>query len=309
MRPSRRLALLLPLGLFAAGCADMQQETPKPAGQFAALLEASDPAVDTSVAVMDSFERRATREERAVGFALGRTVAAPRRPGTGGPSAAEAAGEVISPAFTALGDYAHVLGEAATGAAPEPRPSVGGEALAQAVTRALPTTSATVPPAVRDGGIAAIAGLSNLAESAGTRGRVSAQALAREAEPQVLAVTALLRAVIGMQPGEGTRGAIAARRDQMEAAHLRLMEAARRDSGLGVAGRYALFHQVAALRDQDPLPGTLAALIDLLNALDAAQTAIAAGDPMAEAKVGAFDAALSRLMTLTGQEPAPAAPE
>jgi hypothetical protein len=292
MRLPRRLALLLPLAL-AAGCAGTGTPAP-PALRFATALEASDPAVDTSIATMDAFERRALREERAVAFALGRAPGAPvvLPPG---PGAAEAAGGVLAPAFTALGDYAHVLGQVAGGESPDPRPSPGGQVLAQAVAQALPATSARLAPPVREAGLAGVAALAELAPGAARRRPASAQALAREAAPHLDAVVTLLQGVIGPAQGEATRGAIRARRDAMEGAHARLLEAARRDPGLGAAGRYALFHQVAALRDQDPLPGTLASIVTLLGTMREAHAAIAAGDPSAEAKVAAFEAALAPL--------------
>ncbi len=297
----------MPLVLAVAGCAGTERDAASPAARFAASLEASDPAVDAAITVMDGFERRAQREERAVAFALGRMPPAPA-PG-GAPGAAEAAGEVIAPAFTALGDYAHVLGQVASGHAAEPRPTVGGEVLSQGVAQALPRVSATIPPAVREAGIAGIAALPAIAERAGGRGAGAAQALAREAAPHVSAVTALLVAVIGPQQGTATRGAVRARREAMEAAHARLLEASRRDPGLGASGRYALYHQVAALRDQDPLPGSFTAIVTLLGAIEEAHAAIVAGDPAAETKVAGLEAALARLMTLTGQDHAEPATE
>ncbi|MBY0331617.1 MAG: hypothetical protein K2X49_13220, partial [Acetobacteraceae bacterium] len=162
----RRPFLLLPLALGAAACAPLGRDAAElaasPAARFAVALEASDPVADAGVAMMDDFERRALREERAVAFAIGRVPAVPQ-PDLPGPGAAEAAGEVIGPAFTALGDYAHVLGQAATGAAIEARPSVGGDVLAQAVAQALPATRASVPPEVREAGLAGVAALARLA--------------------------------------------------------------------------------------------------------------------------------------------------
>lgn len=308
MRQPRRLALLLPLALGAAACASFGRDgaelAASPAARFAAALEASDPVADAGVAMMDDFERRALREERAVAFAIGRAPAAPQT-ALPGPGAAEAAGEVIGPAFTALGDYAHVLGQAATGTVLEARPSVGGEVLAQAVAQALPATQASVPPALREAGVAGVAALARLAQRVdGRRSGPSAQDLAREAQPHLQAVGALLIAVIGRETGQATRGAIQARRAAMEAAHARLLEAARRDGGLGAGGRYALFHQIAAIRDGDPLPGTMAAIVTLLSAMEEAHVAIAAGDATAEAKVAGFEAALAALSALTGQDAA-----
>lgn len=309
MRPTRRLALLLPAILFASGCASFGQapgEAP-PAARFATVLEASDPTVDAGVRMMDSFERRATREERAVAFALGRGGAAVVDPTFPGAGAAEAAGQVIAPAFTALGDYAHVLGQAAGGVRLEARPSPGPEVLVQAVDQALPAVKSPVPPPVRQAGLAGIGALARMAQQMDGQRAPSAQAMAAEAQPHLAATTALLRTVIGARTGEATRGAIRARRTAMEQAHARLLEAARSDRGLTTVGRYTLFHQVAALRDSDPLPGTLSAIVALLDAMEAAHAAIAAGDTAGtEEKLSAFEATLARMQTITGQDEQPA---
>ncbi len=304
MRQPRRILLALPL-LLGAGCAafdrDAAERAASPAARFGVALEAADPAVDAGIALMDDFERRAAREERAVAFALGSAGAARTVPG---PGAAEAAGEVLAPAFTALGDYAHVLAQAATGATVEARPSPGGPVLAQAVGQALAGTALPIAPAMREAGLTGVAALAAMAPGAEARRRPDATALAREAGPHLAAVSALLKAVIGPQQGQATRGVIQARRAAMDAAHARLLEASRRDPALGAAGRYALFHQVAALRDQDPLPGTLAGIVALLSAMEEAHAAIAAGGAEAEAKVTAFEGALARLSALTGQDQA-----
>lgn len=306
MRHPRRILLALPL-ILGAGCTafdrDAAERAASPSARFGVALEAADPAVDAGIALMDGFERRAAREERAVSFALGRSAAA-LVPPVPGPGAAEAAGEVLAPAFTALGDYAHVLAQAATGTTVEARPSPGGPVLAQAVDQALSRNGLPIAPALREAGLAGVAALAGMAPVAEARRRPGAAAMAREAEPHLAAVSALLKAVIGPQQGQATRGAIRARREAMEAAHTRLLEASRRDPALGAAGRYALFHQVAALRDQDPLPGTLASIVALLTAMEEAHAAIAAGGAVAEAKVTTFEGALARLSALTGQDQA-----
>jgi hypothetical protein len=310
MRQSRRLALCLslPLLLAVAGCAGRASRDLSPAGRFAATLESADPAVDASIAVMDGFERRALREESAVAFALGRGAPPGRQPEAPLPTAvAGAAGEVIAPAFTALGDYAHLLAAAAEGEALDPRPSPGPEALSQAVAQALPRTSARIAPPVAEAGVAGVATLARLAQE--TRGRPGVQALAQQAQPALGAVTALLKAVIGTQPDAATRGVVQARREGMAAAHVRLLQAAQRDPALGVAGRYALYHQLSAMRDEDPVPGTLAAIITLLSAMEEAHAAIAAGDPAAAEKAAGFEAALAELTALTGQDQTPAEAE
>jgi hypothetical protein len=305
MRPKRCTLLALPLLLALGACAGMRDDGASPPARLAASLEASDPVVSAVIAGMDAFERRAWREERAVAFALGRTPAAPRPDAAPPPGAAEAAGDVIAPAFTALGDYAHILGQLAAGHAPDPRPSPGGEALASSVAQALPRVEASIAPARRDAGLAGIAALPALAMRADGRGPDAAEALTREAAPHVTAITVLLTEVIGPRPGTATRGAIRARREAMEAAHLRLLEAVRREQGLGASGRYALYHRVAALRDQDPLPGSFTAIVSLLGAIAEAHAALVAGAPAAEARIAGLEAALARLSALSGQDTLP----
>jgi hypothetical protein len=298
-----RRAFVLPLLLMtAAGCATppwRADRSASPPARFAAALETSDPAVDAGIVRIDAFERRALREERAVGFALG---GAPPSTVAPGPGAAEAAGDVIGPAFTALGDYAHVLLQAALRERLEPRPSAGPEALAQATARALPATRASLPPSVREAGLAGIAALASLAEQPAPRGRVAPAALARQADPHVVAVNTMLRGVIGATTEEATRGAIAAQRAALGASHGRMLAAARGDRSLGPAGRYALFHQLAALRDDDPAPGTLGAIVTLLDAMVAAHAAIAADGADAADKVATFESALGDLAALTGYD-------
>jgi hypothetical protein len=296
-------SLALTALLFAlTGCAglfDSGARPATPAARFAAALEAGDTAVEAGIDGMDAFERRAGREDAAVAFALGRGAALP----AAGPGAAEAAGAVIGPAFTALGDYAHVLGQAAEGARIEPRPSPGAAVLAAAAMRALPATRATIPGPEREAGIAAIAALARLPAQAEARRRPDPSSLAAEAQPHVAAVARLLRMVIGTQPTQATQGAIADRRAALEAAHARLLQAARADRSLGPAGRYALFHQIAALRDADPLPETLDAMVTLLDAMDAAHAAIAAGAADASPRVAAFESAVAELSALVAEAP------
>lgn len=294
----RRLAILgLLLALGACGTLDRRaaERASAPPARFAATLLAADPMVDAAIARMAGFEQRAAREEQAVAFALGRPPPPPT--GTG---AAAAAGAVLGPAFTALGDYAEVLGQAAMGEPPDPRPGPDPEELAAMVAEALPATRAALAPALRQAGLDGIAALARLAEQAEGRRGLAPDALAAEAEPHLAAVTALLRGVVGAAPGEGTRAAIAIERRRLDAAHAQLMAAIRVDRALGPAARYALFHQFAALRDGDPLPGTLGAIDGLLARLAEAHAAIVAGGPEAAARVGAFEAALADLGALAG---------
>lgn len=291
----RRLVLLgLLLALGACGALDRRaaERATTPPARFAETLLAADPMVDAAIGRMEGFEQRAAREDQAVAFALGRPAPPP---GTG---AVEAAGAVLGPAFTALGDYAEVLGQAAMGEPPASRPSPGAEALAAMVAEALPATRAA--PAVREAGLAGIAALARLAEGAEARRGLAAETLAREAAPHLAAVAALLRSVVGEGPAQGARAAIAAERRRLDEAQARLMAAIRADRSLGPAARYALFHQLMAQRDDDPLPGTLGAIDALLARMAEAHAAIAAGSPEAAARVGGFEAALADLGALAG---------
>lgn len=296
-RPLALLGLLLALG--ACGTLDrrMAERASAPPARFAASLLSADPMVDAAIARMAGFEQRAAREEQAVAFALGRPPPPP--PGTG---AAEAAGAVLGPAFTALGDYAEVLGQAAMGERADPRPGPSPDALAAMAAEALAETRATLSPALRQAGLDGIAALARLAEQAEGRRGLAPETLAAEAEPHLAAVAALLRAVVGAAPDQATRAAIAAERRRLDAAHERLMAAIRADRALGPAARYALFHQFAAFRDGDPLPGTLGAIETLLARMAEAHAAIAAGSPEAAAQVGRFEAALADLGALAGVE-------
>jgi hypothetical protein len=307
MAAQRRTAvalLLLSAAWGVAGCATQRGGGPSgagPAERFATALEASDPAVDAAIAQMDAFERRAAREESAVAFALGRGgtaragVAAP----AAAPGAAEAAGDVLAPAFTALGDYADALQQAAAGGVVAPRPSPGGPVLAQAAAQGLGAVRATVPPATRDAGLAAIANLPAVASGAAGR-RVAPAALAQGAQPHLAATAALLRAVIGADPGAGTRGAVGARRSALDAAHARLLDAAAADRSMGAGGRYALYQSLAAMRDEDPIPEAFDAILALLAAMEEAHAAVASAAPDAEGKVAAFESAMAGLIALSG---------
>ena len=64
---------------------------------------------------MDGFERMAAREDSAIGFAVGGRTAPASRFTAAPAGASEAAGRVLSPAFTALSDYAHLLAQVAGG--------------------------------------------------------------------------------------------------------------------------------------------------------------------------------------------------
>ncbi|MFC7473819.1 hypothetical protein ACFQS7_05605 [Dankookia sp. GCM10030260] len=295
----RSLVLLLPL--LAIGCAGGgQKDPPSPlALRLGTALEAADPSADALILRMDAFERMARREDAAIGFAAGGRQAGAPRLGAAGSGAAEAAGQVLMPAVTALGDYAHGLAQLADGEPIEPRSGPAGALLAQAADaglQAVRQTGGAMPPEpVRAAGLAGIAALSDLPDRmAATRG-ANVPAMLAEAAPHLASVTSLLRAAIGAEPGDGTRGALRARRDGLDAAQARFLAAVAADRRLGPGERYTIFRSVADQRDDDPAQGSFAALIDVLDTLEAAHAALAAGAPDAAPKVAAFEAAVARL--------------
>lgn len=296
-----RRSLVLVLPLLAAACAGQDRAPPSPlASRLGTALEAADPSADALILRMDEFERLAMREDRAIAFAAGGRPSGPVRPGSSGLGAAEAAGEVLMPAFTALGDYADALAQLANGEAIEPRSGPGGALLARAAADGLRSVQAasgtTVPEPTRSAGLAGIAALSDLPDRMAAAGRgATVQAMVAEAAPHLSAVTGLMRAVIGAQPGQGTRGAIRARRDGLDAAHSRFLAAVATDRRLGPGERYTIFRSVAQLREDDPAQGSFAALVEVLDRLDAAHAALASQAADAQEKVAAFESAAARL--------------
>jgi hypothetical protein len=299
----RSLVLLLPL--IAVGCAGRGwREPPAPlALRLGTALEAADPGAEGLIQRMDSFERMALREDAAVSFAAGGRQAGPPRIGPPLAGAAEAAGRVLLPGFTALGDYAHGLAQLAAGQPIEPRSGPAGALLArnaadglQAVRQASGTA---VPEAVRTAGLAGIAVLSDLPDRMAATPGATAQGMVAEAAPHVTAVAALLRAVIGAEPGQGTRGAIEARRLGLDALQSRFLASVAADRRLGPGERYMIFRSFAELREDDPAQGSFAALVEVLNSLEAAHAALAAGAPGTAEKIAAFEAAVARLGAMT----------
>ncbi|MDO9708459.1 hypothetical protein [Paracraurococcus lichenis] len=300
---SLRRALVLLLPLAAIGCAGTAHPPPAPLAQrFGLALEAADPQADTLILRMDAFEHLAMREDAAIAFASGGRQAGPPRLLPAGSGAADAAGQVLMPALTALGDYAHGLAQLAGGGEIEPRGGPAGALLARDAEKGLQAVRATsgtaVPEAVRSVGLAGITALSDLPDRIAATPGATVQAMLQEAAPHVAAVTGLMRAVIGAQPGEGTRGALRARREGLDALHARFLASVAADHRLGPGERYAIFRSVAALREEDPAQGSFAALAAVLDGLEAAQAALVAGGPDAEEKVAAFEAAVARLGAL-----------
>lgn len=305
----RLLALALPLlaGPILSGCARIDGPLDEPqasaAARFAAALEAADPVVGAAIARMDGFERMAAREGAAIGFAVdGGPGAAPGRFTAPPAGAAEAAGRAIAPAFAALGDYAHILAQATAGLPIQAKPSASGEALAAAAGDGLRAVQAagggTVAEPVQAAGLAGIAALADLPEVlTKRRSAPDLVTLVAEGQPQVAAVTGLLRAVIGAEAGQGTRAAIRARREGLNTQQGRFLAALRTDRRIGPGERYSIFRSIAELRDSDPAQGTLAALVALIAAVEQAHAALAAGGPDAEAKVAGLEIALARLST------------
>lgn len=299
----RRIALLaLPL-ILVAGCARMGGSGPPAptALAFATGLEEAETAIDNAVTRMDGFERMAAREDAAIAFASrGR---AGRRFDPAPAGAAEAAGRVLAPAFAAIGDYGHVLSQVASGQAIAPKQSAGGAELARGAEAGLESVRAAsgtrVPAPVRTAGLAGIAALADLPGQLAGRGRsVTLAAMVAEAQPHLAAVTSMLRAVVGPEPGQGTRGAIRARREGLDAGQARFLEAIRADSRIGAGERYSIFRSVAEMRDNDPAQGNLSALIALLDAMEQAHASLGAESPDAAAKVASFEAAVDQLEAL-----------
>ncbi|MCO6415434.1 hypothetical protein JYK14_04480 [Siccirubricoccus sp. KC 17139] len=297
MRPARLASLLVLLA--AAGCAQTGARTDSSAAsRFASALGNADQAVEAAIERMDGFERTALREEVAIAFAAGGRGVPGLAPLPAG--AVEAAGEVLDPGFAALSAYAHALGDVAEGERVEEAPGPGGTELSQAMAQALDRLAAAgvvrVPAAQREAGLAGVAALADLPQSLARRGgQPGLAAVAAEADPSLRAVTALLRTVLGTETGTGTRGVIRTRREALDAQHRRFLEAVQRDSRIGAGERYSIFRSLAELREEDPAQGTLAAIVALLDALEAAHAALAADQSDAAAKVGAFEAAVTEL--------------
>ncbi len=308
---SRRYALLaLPL-LLAVGCAQTdrvpgrERASQSPAGRFAGGVEASDTAMETAIGRMATFERLATREDSAIGYAVGTNTAPQLLPPGGG--VAETTGRLLAPAFTALGDYGHILAQAAAMQPIQAKQSPSGTDLAAAAGKALDELAATarvsVSPAVRTAGLAAIASLADLPEqlTKNTGSRPSLASVVSRAEPQVKALVVMLQAVVGANPESGVRTVIRARRLALDSAHGRFLAAVRADRTAGPADRYAIFRTVAELREGDPAQGTLAQVYSLLGSLGQAHDALDEGAADADAKVAGFEASVDRLTRLGEQ--------
>jgi hypothetical protein len=298
----RSLVLLLPL--LAIGCAGGgQKDPPSPlALRLGTALETADPSADALILRMDAFERMAQREDAAIGFAAGGRQAGTARLAPAASGAAEAAGQVLMPGLTALGDYAHGLAQLAGGEPIEPRSGPSGPLLARAAAEGLQAvrqaSGTALPEPVRSAGLAGIAALSDLPDRLAATPGATVPAMVAEAAPHVTAVTALLRTVIGAEPGQGTRGAIRARREALDAVQARFLTAVAADRRLGPGERYAIYRSVAEQRDEDPAQGSFTALIELFGTLEAAHAALAGNAPDAAEKIAAFEAAVARLSDL-----------
>ncbi|MBL6454443.1 hypothetical protein JMJ55_03845 [Belnapia sp. T6] len=301
----RRHMILLALPVLA-GCAQMGGQAEPPASaaaRFAATLVSAEQAVDDAVARMDGFERMAQREDQAIAFALSGRTAPPARFTAPPAAAAEAAGRVLAPVFAALGDYAHALASVAAGQPVRAGGDPGGRALSEATANGLAAVQAAsgtpVLEPVKTAGLAGVAALADVPARIAASGKPSLGALVNEQQPHMVAVVALLRAVIGPEPGQGTRGAIRARREGLDAQQARFLSALRTDGRIGPAERYSIFRSVSESRDNDPAQGNFSAIIDLLAALEQAHGALAVDGPDAEAQIAAMAAAVERLEDLT----------
>jgi len=295
----RRSLLALPL---LAGCAGMQPPD-TPAGRFAAALEQASASSAAAVGRVDAFETLARRETAAIAFANAGHRGLP--PVVGPPEAgiAGAAGQVITPAFAALGDYAHALAEIAAGQPVVPRAAeAAGPLLAAQATQGLAQArqaGVAVPAATQQGGLAGIAALAGLPHRLAAGPRPGLAAVVAEAEPQVAAVATMLQALIEPTPGGGVRGVLRGQREALDRDAARFLATAARDPRLGPADRYGLYRGVTALREDDPAPGTVAAIGAVVESMARAHAALAGPAPAAAAQVAEFEAAVGRLGLLT----------
>lgn len=304
----RLTAIALPL-LLATGCASTApvRRADLPAGQrFAGQMETADTNATAAIRRVADFEQVVVREEAAVAYATGGRRPADRP----GPSAADAAGMVFAPAFAAIGDYGHVMGHVASGLPITAKPGPSGAELARLTEAGLAAVQTaagvTVTPEVRSAGLAGIIALADLAETISKRGgpEPGLRTLAAEAEPHLAAVVELLKQVLGAETGQAVRGAVRSSRNALEASHNRLLTAARATNRDPVA-RYSLYRSIVALRDNDPVQGTIGAVVTVLNRLHTAHVALAA-DPTSSdtaGKVVAFENAVNALGEIAGVQP------
>lgn len=304
--PRRLAPLLLAPGVLLGACAQQMAAPPAPTAlRFAQSLEQADQSVEAAVVRMDGFERLALREDAAIVYASGGNRPVPSRFNAVQAGAAEAAGRVLAPGFAALGDYAHILAQAAGGQPFSPKPSPSGAELARDAAAGLDAvrtaTGTAVPEALRTAGLAGITALADLPETLSKRGGTPTLAgMVAEAQPHVLAVTALLREVIGRDAERATRGVLRTRRLGLNAAQERFLALVRADRTAGPATRYAIYRQINEMRERDPAQGTISSVYRLLEALDAAHQALATGTetPETAGRVSAFEAAATRLSSL-----------
>ena len=307
---TQRRTLLMTFGplLLAAGCAgrEGQREAEGPVQRFAAALDDAKDSVDGLIARMDGFERHAMAEEEAVAFATGpaqRGRARGEMPSRFTPApagAADAAGRVLDTAFAALEDYSQVLAEAASGRRVTDAEGLNGRQLARSTEAALEALQRSggglVPERERSAGLQGIAALADLPQEVAKRGRPPTEsALVAEAQPHVAATAALLQAAIGAGPGQGARGAIAARQGRLDSSHARLLAAVRSDGRVGPTTRYSVFRSIAESRDGDPDETAFDALLEMIKAMEQAHASLGAGGTGADAKVSAFEVTVARL--------------
>ena len=302
------LAPLLAVGVAGCGGRGRRDAAYGSVRRFAAALDDAEDAVDGLISRMDGFEREAAAEEEAIAFATGGGRAGRGGGGARGElgsrftpapaGAAEAAGRVLDTAFAALEDYSEVLAQAASGRRLSDAEGLNGEQLARATASALDalrrTGGGAVPEAERAAGLRGIAALADLPQTLARSGRRQTEsAVVAEAQPHIAATAALLRAAIGAGPGEGARGAIAARQARLDASQGRLLATIRNDRSLGPTARYSLFRDITRSRDDDPDEGAFDALLEMVTAMEQAHAALGTGG--ADAKVSAFEASVLRL--------------
>jgi len=293
---SRRALLALPL--LGAACGDLPDDAPP--ARFASALEQASAGSAVVIGRMDAFETLARRETDAIAFANGDRRLLPKA-GPPEPGLAADAGQVIGAAFIALGAYAHTLSMVATGHPPMPTVIPPGEVLVgraqQGLARLRQRAGIVVPPAVQSAGLQGIAALTALPQRVAAELRPRTAALVAEADPSVAAVAALLDAVIDPPTG-GLRSALRGKREGFDQEADRFLNRLSGDRRLGPGDRYMLYRSVAAVREDDPAPGTLAAFAALAAAMRRAHAALAGPLPAAEAEVGAFEARVAQLSAL-----------
>ncbi|MCK8783545.1 hypothetical protein M0638_04010 [Roseomonas sp. NAR14] len=284
--------------LLLAGCAmPGGRAAESDVARYAEAMQEAESAIDATLGRLAGFERRADHEAEAIAFSAG---PASRRRGAGPASAAprggaaEATRQLFEVSFEALAAYTQNLAALGRepGAEPVPVDAAALGARAAAALAAYETASGrAIPEPVRGAGLAAIP-----AVAAAPAGNVGPRALAAERDGQIQAVVALLKAVVGEQTGQGLRGTIRARRDQVAADRTALLESIRNDPRASRMDRYRAYEMVAQARSEDPEQGALREVAAVLDRIAQADDGLARGDAgQVAANTAALQQAVERL--------------